>query len=435
MQDRQKRMKPRTIYLVCVALGCLVAGLSIDFLYFPHSTVFPDEQRFLASAIRLAQTGEFWVGADRAWDMPGTAMFFAVGAHVFGPEAAVPAIRVAQSLLVVLQSALIGLTARRLSGDRRIAMVAATLAAFYPFFLFYQGLLLSETLFNTFLIAGVASLYWWRERGLRLDIAMLATCACFAAAAMTKATLTVLPPLLLATAALQHPRGARQALRILVVASLAYALLLSPWWIRNHLVFGSFVPFATGSGANLYLGNNPANPHAGISWQTDVEPEVVARVNAIADERARQREYVDLAVDYIVRDPAAFLDRLGKKFIRFWNPVPNADAFNRGIYAVISAATFGPVLVFAIVGTARWRRRLGLLAPIYLLIGYFTIVHIVTIASLRYRLPLEPLLILLAAGPITQAIGLLSTVVRRLAWRTLEVARAVAPPASEILRD
>ena len=188
------------------------------------------------------------------------------------------------------------------------------------------------------------------------------------------------------------------------------------------------MPFATGSGANLYLGNNPANPHAGINWQTDVEPEVVARVNAIADERARQREYVDLAVDYIVRDPAAFLDRLGKKFIRFWKPVPNADAFDHGIYAVISAATFGPLLVFAIVGAVRWRRRVGLLAPIYLLIGYFTIVHIVTIASLRYRLPLEPLLILLAAGPIAQATVLLSTVVRRLAWRTLDVARPVAPP-------
>jgi hypothetical protein len=80
------------------------------------------------------------------------------------------------------------------------------------------------------------------------------------------------------------------------------------------------------------------------------------------------------------------------------------------------------------VGAVRWRRRLGLLAPIYLLIGYFTIVHIVTIASLRYRLPLEPLLVLLAVGPIAQAVALLSTVVRRLAWRTLDVARPVAPP-------
>jgi hypothetical protein len=43
---------------------------------------------------------------------------------------------------------------------------------------------------------------------------------------------------------------------------------------------------------------------------------------------------------------------------------------------------------------------------IYLVVGYFTLVHIVTIASLRYRLPLEPLLIILAAEPLAALIAL-----------------------------
>ena len=45
-------------------------------------------------------------------------------------------------------------------------------------------------------------------------------------------------------------------------------------------------------------------------------------------------------------------------------------------------------------------RKWGSLAPLYMVIGYFTLVHMVSIASLRYRLPIEPLLIALAAGPI-----------------------------------
>jgi hypothetical protein len=44
------------------------------------------------------------------------------------------------------------------------------------------------------------------------------------------------------------------------------------------------------------------------------------------------------------------------------------------------------------------------LAPLYLVFGYFTFVHIVTIASLRYRFPIEPLLIVLAAEPTTALI-------------------------------
>jgi hypothetical protein len=52
-------------------------------------------------------------------------------------------------------------------------------------------------------------------------------------------------------------------------------------------------------------------------------------------------------------------------------------------------------------GCAAWRwRQWRDLAPIYLMIGYFTFVHVITIASVRYRLPIEPLLIILAAAAL-----------------------------------
>jgi hypothetical protein len=392
-------MKPSTLYLAAVWIGSFVVCVLIDVLYFPGTTTFPDEQRFLASAVRLAQTGEFWVGADRAWEMPGTAMFFAIPVYFFGAQGALLPIRILQALLLIVQSALIGVTARRIFGDRRVALVAATIAAFYPFLLFYQGLLLSETLFNTFLIAGFACLYWWHDRGLRFDRALVLTCLCFAAATMTKGSLTVLPPLLLAAAAFRGPRKFRGAIHALVAGAVLYAAFLSPWWVRNFSVFGAFVPFATGSGVNLYVGNNPNNPHGGISWETLVEPEVFRRLNAIADERERQRAFVAAAVSYIERDPAGFVVRAGKKFLRFWNVFPNTEAFNRGIHRIVSAASYGPILVLAIISVLGWRRDWNLLLPILILIGYFTFIHSVTIASLRYRLPLELLLIVLAADP------------------------------------
>jgi hypothetical protein len=42
--------------------------------------------------------------------------------------------------------------------------------------------------------------------------------------------------------------------------------------------------------------------------------------------------------------------------------------------------------------------------PLYLFIDYFTFVRVVTIASLRYRLPIEGLLIILAAEPLAALI-------------------------------
>jgi hypothetical protein len=196
----------------------------------------------------------------------------------------------------------------------------------------------------------------------------------------------------------------RRAFTILLTATCLYGAFLSPWWIRNAAVLGTFVPFTTGSAQNLYLGNNPNNPEAGIDWSTNVDTALVTKLLAMPNEVERQAAFSQAAIAYIKDNPAAFIRGAVKKFIRFWNPVSNAPEFRTGIYGVVSAASFAPVLALALICAVRWRRQWRLLAPIYLIVGYFTFVHVVTIASLRYRLPIEPLLILLAAEPLSALI-------------------------------
>ena len=194
-----------TSWRFCVAVGSVSLCLCIflDLFYFPADTIFPDERRFLASATHLANTWSFTVRGDRAWEMPGTAAVFATFAWLFSSaHAAIVPIRLAQAMLLLFQAVLIGQIAQRIFEDRATGLVAFTITAFYPFFLYYQGLLLSETLFNTFLIAAFASLYWWRDRRLRMDAALILTCVCFALATYIKATMTLFPPFLVAVATL-----------------------------------------------------------------------------------------------------------------------------------------------------------------------------------------------------------------------------------------
>ncbi len=361
----------------------------------------------------MAATGAFSVRGSRAWEMPGTAAFFSAFIAIFASKnAAIIAIRIVQAVLLLLQAFLVGKIARRIFDDRAIGSSAFVMTALYPFLVYYQGLLLSETLFNTFLIAAIASLYWWRDRGFRLDAVFLVTCWLFALALYTKATLTVLPPFLIAAATLSA-RNWRLTLRAALVSALIYAALLTPWWWRNYTVLGVFVPFTTSAAANLYVGNNPRNTSGGIDWGKDVDPAVVARIDALPNEIQRQRAYGAEAVRYITGNPVAFLRLVGLKFIRFWNIVPNASEFGKSIYRIISIASFGPVLILSIVSAIIWRRRLLAFAPLLLLFAYFTIVHVVTIASLRYRLPIEPFLIALAAAPV-------GTVLRRFGWWTAD---------------
>jgi hypothetical protein len=398
-------MQPRSFYRVLPYCVCFLACAAVDLFYFPHTTVFPDEQRIFASAIRLIESGEFWVGSDRAWEMPGAALFFAPFVWLFGPHNALIPIRLAQAVLVTVQCALVGHIATRVFHTHRVGFVASCIVAIYPFILFYQGLLLSETLFNTFLLAGMAALFWWRDRGLRLDRALTVASLCFVLATLTKATLTILPPLLVATTAYLAGAGLRRTLATLVAACCLYGAFMSPWWIRNAELLRAFVPFTTSSALNLYLGNNAHNPEAGIDWASDVDPEFVAKTLLVPDEIERQRIFNEAAVNYIKDNPTTFLRAAVKKFIRFWNVIPNAAEYRSPLYSAISALSFGPILALALICAGlRWRQW-RLLAPFYLIVGYFTFVQLVTIASLRYRFPIEPLLIVLAAEPAAALIA------------------------------
>lgn len=401
--------------LLWIAGVSFCAGAALDIFYFPRELQFPDERRLLASAFGVVERGIFSAGGDRAWEMPGAALFFSIFVLPFKtPEAAILPIRLAQAWLLALQVFLVGMLAWRLFGSGRAALIAALMAAIYPSLLFYQGLLLTETLFTTLLLAGLAALYWWRDRGYGLDRALIICGVCLTAAVMTKATLTFLVPFIVGALPLAERKPAI-AVRAFVVSSTIYVALMAPWWVRNYVLFETFVPFSTSASANLYLGNNPKNPHAGIDWSADVDQEVVARVAAIQDEIARSRAFSGLAWGYIRAEPAAFLERAGRKFLRFWNIVPNAKEYRSWFYWTVSAASFAPVLVLAVLCAFGWRRQAALFAPIYLLIGYFTLLHVVTIASLRYRLPIEPLLIVMAAGPISASAARRSQTGARLA--------------------
>ena len=238
----------------------------------------------------------------------------------------------------------------------------------------------------------------------RIDIALVAVCLCFAAATIVKSTLTILPPLLLAATAWIMGAGWRRTGTILAVAACLYSAGMSPWWIRNAVLFRAFVPFGTSAGENLYLGNNSHNRDAGIDWASDVEPDVVARLFAIPDELTRERAFSKQAIDYIKAHPGAFLQTALRKFLRFWNIVPNAADFRKPLYSLVSALSFGPILLLAIAGAVRMRRQWRELSPLCLIVGYFTFLHVVTVSSLRYRLPIELILILLATEPLAAAI-------------------------------
>jgi 4-amino-4-deoxy-L-arabinose transferase-like glycosyltransferase len=391
--------------LGAISTASFAACVLADVLYFSDAPLIADDARFLRSAAGLLADGRFRVGNDVAWEMPGTAIFFAA---VSAPGLASPlaSIRIANAALVATQSFLLGLLAARIFRDRLAGLSAAAIGGFYPYLVFTQGLAMSETPFDLLLVAGFLATYVWRDQGARVGWGMAAAVAILTAATLVKGSFTILPPILVAAGAIGK-RPLAKVVRVLAAATAIYAAVLSPWWIRNDLLLGEFVPFTTSSAFNLYMGNSPNNPDVATyapylpgNWAVDHG----IALEAIPGELERYRAFRDRAFAYIVEDPQAFVRRAILKLGVFWNIVPNAPAFQKPVYRWVGAATFGPVLALAILSVIWCRRRWLDLLPFYIAIAYFTALHTLTIPSIRYRLPLEPLLMVLAAGPLARLI-------------------------------
>ena len=378
---------------ICSAAGLVLAWL-VDFWYFPNHPILPDEFRFLDAAAHLRATGEYLVQSMHAREMPLPAALFAL----LGPN--LDLIRFVQAVAIPLQAWLVNDLGRRAFGPR-VGRLAGCAAALYPFFLFYQGLALSETLFTLLLLCFVAALYRFAGRERQMPAVM----AVGALATYAKASLTILPPLLLLPFA--RPR-------IVVLACVVYLACLAPWWVRNDVILRAFVPFTTTASMNLYVGNNARTVSGRGDWNTEVDPDEVARFESITDEVARSKAYSRAAETYIVDNPGRFIELCFIRLEAFWNVIPNTPLYRSALFVAVSALSSGPVLVFALIGLWTTRRAWRRLMPLYGLIVYFTALHTVTIASLRYRLPIEPYLILLACAGAISCYDWM----RKMSWRS-----------------
>jgi 4-amino-4-deoxy-L-arabinose transferase-like glycosyltransferase len=399
---RMSRLSRSARYLIGIA-GCALLVYTIyNFVHLPPHRTMPDENRFINTAIELAESGEFWVRGKRAWEMPGLAILYSLLYKTVGSKVGLIAVaRTLQSLVLIFTAVLLYGMSRHLFHDRTTATVTYAITLFYPFFIFYQGILMSETLFIFFLVAGFFWLYRWESGSFEKDRYLVGATIAFALAVYVKATLWFLPPLLAGSFALFAGRSRLRAFRALLLSTVVFGLCLSPWWFRNYLIFNEFVPLTTASPRHMYAGNNPMNESGGGRRGTDWEP--IAAFETLPElewSEAYRRE----TLSYIRENPGKFLRMSVIRFGRYWRIYAYAEEYRTPLYVALSVLSYGVVLIFAIVGMVQNRHLWRRLSPVYVLIVFFTAVHVVVVTSVRYRLPLEPFLILLASPPIAAGV-------------------------------
>jgi len=389
----------RNKHLLIVGIFAFFVYQGINFIYFPLSITFGDEGRFINEAIKMSQIGEFWNFKDRAWEMPLTAILYSAFYTILGNERdLIIIVRLFQSLLLILQAVLLYKISLKIFDDKISAFLTFVIVLFYPFFIYYQALLLSETLFNTILVVSFYYIYKWYENDFILDKTFIFANVFLVLSIYVKGTLSILPPLLLAVFFLMNKYELKGTLKVLLFSIGFYIILMSPWWIRNYSIFNQFVPLTTSSGKVLYLGNNPANKFGGNDMAVDVNVEEFVKIALIEDELEKNRVFKEKAIEFIKNNPDRFLELMILKLKRFYNIIPNAEKFSQGYYKWVSLLSYGAIFILFLASIFIHIKYFKRLSAIYILFLYFTLLHMIFIASLRYRLPLELFMILLSSN-------------------------------------
>jgi 4-amino-4-deoxy-L-arabinose transferase-like glycosyltransferase len=287
--------------------------------------------------------------------------------------------------------------ALRIYRNGAIALAAALFCALWPHFAFFAAVGLTETLFVALVLAAFLCLY---DRRFVLASVFLVL------GVLTRPAIELLAPVLVLffSLVLHRERSALAARRIIAYLAV-YVALMSPWWVYNYARYGQFVRLDLASGLVLYTGNNPLNTNGGGVSKGPTQDVDLSASRRIADPILLDKTLRDAAIHYIASDPAHFIAMMPLKFARLWRPWPYAGEYSSSLVVLISVLSAVPAFLLALFGLAVTRgANLVRLLPCLGYLGYLTLVHMITFGSVRYRIPLEPFVLILSAAGFVELI-------------------------------
>lgn len=403
-------------WLAAILLGSVLLRLAAALYMGGPVEVLPgidDQRSYHMLAQRLLAGHGFTVAADW-WPMTRSGaptahwsylytLYLAGSYTLFGVHPLAP--RVIQAVLVGLLWPLLTFRiGRRLAGER-IGLLAAAWSGFYGYFVYYAAALMTEPFFITAILwsldlaLGMAAGRRDLRRWLLLSLAT-------GTAVLLRQSYLLFVPFLLGWAWTADHRGravellAWSRLRGPLLALAVLAALILPWTLRNYHAFGRFVLLNTNAGYAFFWANHPVYgaEFTGILPAHTSYQSLVPQELRHLDEAALDSALMARGLAFVVDDPGRYallsLSRV-KTYFMFW---PSSDSL--ALSNVVRVLSFGVALPFMLWGLAlglgRWRSW----SLLYLFVLIYTGIHLLSWALVRYRLPVDAVLLVFAAAAL-----------------------------------
>jgi 4-amino-4-deoxy-L-arabinose transferase-like glycosyltransferase len=323
----------------------------------------------------------------------------------------------------------------------RVGAWAAAICWLYPSFIFFNVLILTETLF-TFLLVAFVLLAVMLVQTPRAFVAI--SCgAALGLAALTRSILWPVPLLLCPLLAIMIRTSVARRLAMPALVLAGYAIVVAPWAIRNTRLQGVVTIVDTMGGINLRMGNYEYTPDDRMwdavslggakSWVHGLTTDTPDRpITEGQKEKWAQRK----ALEYMRAHPGVTARRALIKFADFWG-------LEREFMAGVQKGLYTPPLWFQLIGSiaiviayvaiviagaagiwlaapADWRLHIILLLPIVVTMG----AHMIVFGHSRYHVPLMTIFAVNAA-----ALAVARTPAYRLSHRPEQVGAALTVTA------
>jgi len=212
--------------------------------------------------------------------------------------------------------------------------------------------------------------------------------------------LSVVPFLALWMCYRLHRRGARW-LAPAVGAALAFAIVVSPWFIRNYRVFHRVIPFRDNIGLELRVGNNGTTYHwapAGFHpSDSEIEWNEYVQMGELRYMAAKQRQ----ALDFIEGHPGWFVVMTARRILYMWTSFWSFESryLAEEPFDIPNIILTTALSVMAFIGLRRaFHSDVSAAMPYAIALFFFPLVYYVTHWEDYYRRPIDWAFVVLAVN-------------------------------------
>ena len=305
------------------------------------------------------------------------------------------AVRIVQSIIGAFSCILIYSIGKKAIGAA-VGGIAALVSIFYLPFVKSAGLLLTELIFTFLLLLVIFYLLKIREGprfknyvilGFLLGISLL-----------TRSVTMLFPIFMLPVFIYLKDHDHSERLKKYAIILLFFGLSITPWIIRNYIIYQKFIPASTQGGFAFYSSYCPRDGIFGMNASSD-DP-IVIEANKISSPVSRSNFMFKKTFKFIADNPKKVLKLEFKKILYYWAPfdweIVGGRWFNLVYVTMLPFFALGFILALK-----QFRKNYIILLPIV----YFQIMVLIFYGSPRFRLPVEPYLFIVAAYGILQCYG------------------------------